>query len=391
MRLLFVNYEFPPLGGGAGKATYNLARELVALGHRVDVLTSRSSGGEPPREESGGLTVHRVPSWRKGVHDCGFRGAITFLLFALLPFSRLTAAHRYDLIHYFFAVPTGLLALLPGPHRRLPYLVSLRGSDVPGYDTYNTRLQRLHRLLLPLTGTILKHAAEVVAVTQSLKDTALRAFPAIAIRVVPNGVDAEFFSAPRPPGRSSGGRLKLICVARLIERKGVQDLLAALAALDNPAISLLIVGTGSYEERLKRLCGEMRLNGRVTFYGFCEPRLLPGLLARSDVFILPSRAEAFGNVFAEAMACGLPVIGSAVGGIPDIVGADNGILVKPGSVEAIQCAIRRVQEAGDGLAAMRAANREKALNRYSWRSVARQHLAVYREITREPVDVASAP
>src|SRR4051812_8121992 len=81
LKLLIVNYEFPPIGGGASFACLGLARTLVARGHRVEVLTSRLAG-QPALEQIEGMLVHRVRSWRHGMHDCGLRGAATFLLFA---------------------------------------------------------------------------------------------------------------------------------------------------------------------------------------------------------------------------------------------------------------------------------------------------------------------
>jgi len=375
MKILLLNYEFPPIGGGGGKATYNLAKELTLLGHRVDVLTARMKG-QPYREKKDGFTVFRVMSWRKSIHDCGFRGAFTFLFFAVFRFQQLTRKNRYDVIHYFFGLPTGFLSLLPGPHGKIPYLISLRGSDVPGYDRYNKNLQRAHWLLLPLTRKIWKDAKQIVAVTTSLKKKALQTDPLRKITVIPNGVDPVFFKIPRPENKAGNG-LKLISVARLIERKGVQDILTALAELSDPEISLLVVGTGNVERQLEKLCKDLFLNGSVTFYGFCLPQKLPELLVENDVFILPSLAEAFGNVFAEAMACGLPIIGSDIGGIPDLVGKKNGILVAPGDVDQIKGAILKIKESNHLRAQMSRANREKMMKQYNWKSIAKRHIEVY--------------
>jgi glycosyltransferase involved in cell wall biosynthesis len=378
MNVLIINYEFPPVGGGAGKATYNLARQLADMGHRVDILTSRMKG-QPSREELHGMTIYRVRSWRKGIHDCGFRGALTFLFFAILPFFRITHKNTYDLFHYFFGLPTGFLALLPGPHRKNPYIVSLRGSDVPGYDEYNNNLQRIHRLMLPLTKKIWKNSRQIVAVTESLKNKALQTLPNVEIKVIPNGVDSLFSKLPAPEHKRDDS-YKLISVARLIERKGIQDVLSALAELRDQDISLLIVGEGNYKDHLKKLSRDLSLDGRVTFYGYCPPHKLPDLLMNSDAFILPSRAEAFGNVFAEAMACSLPVIGSHAGGIPDLVGIDNGMLVKPGDIEMIKQAITTMKASKGLKKKMGAANRKKILENYSWESVTNQYISVYHNV-----------
>ncbi|MCU0598944.1 MAG: glycosyltransferase [Desulfobacterales bacterium] len=377
MNVLIINYEFPPIGGGAGKASYNLGRQLAAAGHRVDVLTSRMTG-QPSNETLDGMTVFRVRSWRKGIHDCGFRGALTYLFFAIAPFLRITRKNTYDLIHYFFGLPTGFLALLPGPHRKIPYIVSLRGSDVPGYDEYNKPLEMVHRLAKPVTKKIWKNAREIVAVTTSLKCKALQTLSKAQIRVIPNGVDSFFLNLPKPEN-SKDKRFKLISVARLIERKGIQDVLKALAELADPDTSLLVVGEGNYMGRLKKLSSDLSLDDRVSFYGFCHPHKLPDLLMKSDAFILPSRVEAFGNVFAEAMACGLPVIGSDAGGIPDLVGADNGMLVKPGDIAMIKRAIASMKASKEKKMQMGAVNRKKILEEYSWESITNQYISLYHD------------
>jgi glycosyltransferase involved in cell wall biosynthesis len=375
MNLLLLNYEFPPVGGGAGKATYNLAAELALLGHQVDVLTSKTKG-QPTKEKMLGFTVYRVMSWRKGIHDCGFRGAFTYLFFAIFKFLQLTRKNKYDAIHYFFGLPTGFLSLLPGPHNQTPYFISLRGSDVPGYDKYNKSLEKVHRLLAPLTRRIWKNAERIIVVTNSLKETALLTAPSQKFHVIPNGVESIFLkSVPLVNPKSAG--LKLISVARLIERKGIQHILYALADLKDPDISLSIVGSGNFEAHLKKICKDLSLDGVVTFYGFCDPRGLPELYAGSDVFILPSQAEAFGNVFAEAMACGLPVIGTDIGGIPDLVGKENGVLIRPGDIDQIKHAIVTLKKSHNLRMHMQLANRKKITEQYRWNSVASQHIEAY--------------
>ncbi|MBC2717011.1 MAG: glycosyltransferase family 4 protein [Desulfobacteraceae bacterium] len=375
MNILLLNYEFPPIGGGAGKATYNLARELARLGHKVDVLTSKLKS-QLDQENLDGFTVYRVMSWRKGIHDCGFRGALTYVLFAIFKFLQLTRKNQYDVTHYFFGLPTGFLSLLPGPQNKTPYFISLRGSDVPGYDKYNKSLEKVHRILAPLTRKIWRNAEQIIVVTNSLKQTALLTAPSQKFHVIPNGVESKFLKVLPSTNKKSNG-LKLISVARLIERKGIHYILNALADLQDPDISLLIVGTGNFETQLKKICKDLSLEGVVTFYGFCNPQVLPELYAKYDVFILPSLAEAFGNVFAEAMACGLPVIGTNIGGIPDLVGKENGILTRPGDIDQIKHAIVRLKKSEMLRTQMQLANRKKIIEQYSWKRVANQYITIY--------------
>lgn len=376
MDILLLNYEFPPLGGGAGRATYHLAEELAKKGHTVHVLTSRDSG-EKSEELIKGFTVFRVYSLRKGIHDCGFRGALTYVLSASLKFLKLTRQNRYDVIHYFFSLPTGFISLLPGAHRKIPYIISLRGSDVPGYDIYNLSLQKVHGLVNPLTRLIWKKAKKVVALSNGLKLIALQTAPHQKMDVIPNAIDSQLFYINSAP-KKSNDVLKLITVARLIERKGIQHILYALLELQDKQIELMIVGTGQYEQALKSLSEGLSLNRQVTFYGSCPQEKLANLYGLNDVFILPSLAESFGMVFLEAMACGLPVIAGRVGGVPDIIKDDNGILVAPGVIAEIKNAIVKLKKDHRLRVSMAKANRTKVEQSYLWNIVAEKYLTAYK-------------
>lgn len=375
MKLLLINYEFWPIGGGAGMATYSIAKELVKLGHTVDVLTTGKNGnGEV--QNLNGFDVYRVHTWRKGIHDCGFRGALTFLSSAALRLRQLVQEKKYDLIHYFFSFPTCFLTLFPGNHRKTPYILSLRGSDVPHYDEYHRTLQYLHFVLKPINRMLWRRAKKVVALSESLKEIANRTEPCQDIEIIPNGVDTKLFCINRNQ-KVSDGIFRLITVSRLVKRKGIQNLLQAIKNLQDPSIQLLIVGSGNYEHQLKNLSQELALNGQVKFFGFCHCNQLPRLYNQSDVFILPSLAESFGLVFLEAMACGLPIIGAHTGGIPDIVQDENGILVTPESISEIQAAILKMRDSQQLRTDMGNRNRQRVIKHYSWQRVAEEYQKIY--------------
>ncbi len=373
MHVLIVNYEFPPLGGGAGSGSYHLAKKLVAAGHCVDVLTS-AARGQARHEQLSGINVYRVTSWRKGIHDAGFRGAFTFILFAVPQFLRLTSNNGYHVIHYFFSLPTGILTLLPGPHRNIPYIVSLRGSDVPGYDPFNKPLVFFHQLLKPVTRRIWRRAQQVVAVCSSLKQTALQTDPSMGIAVIPNGVDTQLFTAV---SKHDPHCFQLITVSRLIERKGIQHILQALATLPLADVHLTIVGEGNYQQTLIEQSKQLGLQDRVTFYGYCPREQLSQVFEGKHVFVLPSMAEAFGQAFVEAMAFGLPVIGAKTGGVMDVIAEENGILVDADSPEQIKDAITTLYHDRQRCQQMGKNNRNKVVEHYSWQCVAEQYDLCY--------------
>jgi len=375
MKLLLLNYEYPPLGGGAGRAMQSIAKQLVEMGHDVDIITSHTKFSFDYILDEG-VKVYFVPSLRKGIHDSGLRGAFTYLFFAYLKLLKLFRHSKYDFVHYFFSLPTAFLSILPGKHRKLPYIVSLRGSDVPSYDIHNKKLEFLHKLYLPITKFIWKKAKAVIAVTTSLKETALRSKPDQLIDVIPNGIDTNIFS-PAAECKRNDNKFRLITVSRLIKRKGIQYVLKALSEINDNSISLTIIGEGNYENELKNMSDKLGLAERVSFLGFRKRTTIPSYLQQSDVFILLSLAEAFGNVIAEAMACGLPIIGANEGGIPDLVNEENGILVQPENIPQIKSAIIAMKTNEEMRIKMGKVSTIKIEEEYKWEKVALAYNKIY--------------
>jgi glycosyltransferase involved in cell wall biosynthesis len=379
MRLLFVNYEFPPVGGGAAYASFATARELVALGHQVDFLTTAAEGhrGDEVLE---GIHVHRVPSFRRGVHQAGFLGAFGFIAGAAARIGALTRRHDYQVCHYYFGLPTGILARVPGPHRRRPYVVSLRGSDVPGYDT---ALDRYHRLLRPLTRSIWKGAASVVANSGDLRRLALRTTPDLAIDVIHNGADAVAALPVRSEAREG---LRVLTVSRLIARKGLDTLIRALAATPAGRLSLDIAGEGPDETILRRLAADCGVGDRVRFHGFVDRAGLRALRARADMFVLASRAESCSMALLEAMGAGLPLIATGVGGTLELVNdGSNGLLFDSGNVEQLTAAMNTLAGNPALRGRMAAANRGLVAERCTWLSVARRYERLFQLAAGLPV------
>ncbi|HEX5387857.1 MAG TPA: glycosyltransferase [Gemmatimonadales bacterium] len=397
--VLVLNYEYPPVGGGAGVATAALAAALAGRGIRVDVVTAHPGDRSIPPvvAEGRGLTVHRVRSRRTAVHEATMLDAASYLAAALPCVRRLRRGVTYDVAHFFFSLPTGML--LPLFRGGEATIVSLRGSDVPGYDPSNRGLQRAHRLLRPVTRAIWRRADRVVAVCESLGRLALRTDPWLRYTVIPNGVDIDCFrpaaAAAAAAGACAGSPIRCIAVARLVERKGLDDLLLAVARLEHGRYRLEIVGSGPAEPALRDLAGRLGLGDMVRFTGAVGRAAVGERLRDADLFTLPSREEAFGNVFAEAMAAGLPVVGTAVGGIPEVVHeGEHGFLVPPRDPGALAAAIRRLGEQPALRAAISTRNRARAVSHFSWAAVAEKYLAVYaaaRRVTKAERSSGSEP
>ena len=389
MRVLLLNYEYPPLGGGAGVATQALARGLASRGVTVDVVTSgdrddqRSEvlwDGRAPQE--GLVTVYRVKSRRTGVHQAGMGGAFNYLRAALpLVRARMRDEH-YDIVHLFFSLPTG--AMLPFlALRETPVILSLRGSDVPGYDPCQPRLDRAHRMLLPLTRWIWRRADRVIAVCESLGRLALRTDPGLQYSVIPNGVDLTWFRPSRRVHSRHPGTIRCLAVARLVERKGIADLIRAIASLERGRYQLEIVGSGPDEWELRGLAARLGISREVMFTGSLDRTAIPGRYREADIFTLAPWGDAFGHVFAEALASGLPIVGSTAGGVPELVEhGKNGFLVPPREPIALAAAIRLLADNPDLRARIGRRNRAQAEANLSWARVTTRYLSVYQGALR---------
>jgi len=384
MRVLLLSDEFPPSGGGAGIATHALARGLAARGVTVDVVTAGS------RDESqaellwdgsavteGLLTVHRVRS----PGTVGVRGALSYAAAGLCVARRLLRAERYDVVHVIFSLPTGVMLLL----LRLggvPVVVSLRGCNVPGYDPTQRPVERAHRVLRPLTRWIWRRADRVIAVSESLGRLARHTLPELRYAVIPNGVDLGRFRPRLRPARPHE-RVRCLAVARLVERKGLSHLIRAVALQERGRVELEIVGSGPEEAALRALAAELGVADLVTFTGPLDRAAVAQRYREADLFALACCDESSGSVFAEAMASGLPIVGSAAGGIPELVrDGRNGLLVPPGDAPALAAAIRRLAESPRTRVEMGRRNRADAEERLSWERITARHLSIYQGVQR---------
>ena len=261
--------------------------------------------------------------------------------------SRLRRDFPFDLIDAHFAYPDGLAAVLLGRLLRRPVVVTLRGSIV--------RLQhyRLHR---PQIRWALDHAAQVIAVSQSLKDVATDlGVDARHISVIPNGVDlAKFRPKVRSAAREACGlpldRPIILTVGGIYEGKGQHHVVEALARLSarRPDAVYVMVGEDrrdGYVEGLRERVARAGLGERVRFAGRKPHDALADWYSAADVFCLATRSEGWANVLLEALACGTPVVATRVGGNAEIVPSDRyGLLVAHGDVPALADALDRAIE-----------------------------------------------
>jgi teichuronic acid biosynthesis glycosyltransferase TuaC len=275
----------------------------------------------PRREQQMGVEVYRpryfsFPGVFKGLD------ARLMALGALRAVRALRREGRVDLIDAHFGYPDGCAALRVAQRLGVPCTVTLRGTEAR---------HALDSELRPQLSAALRSAARVFAVADSLRDVAISlGVQQASVRTVGNGVDStKFRASDRVAQRQRLGLPQdatvLITVGGLVERKGFHRVIACMPELLRafPALHYLVVGSpgpeGDYSERLKRQVAELGLGERVHFLGGMPPERLCDALSAADVFVLATRNEGWANVLLEAMACGLPVVATDVGGNAQVV------------------------------------------------------------------------
>ena len=375
MRLLLINYEYPPLGGGAGNATKNIARELAALGHEVEVLTS-SFKGLPAREDHDGYKVRRLPVLRRYEDRCSRIEMAVFMAVSSLGVLTRRGARRPDAAIAFFGMPGGPAAWVLKALRNVPYVVSLRGGDVPGFQPYD--LATMHRLTRPAIRFFWRQAKAVVANSRGLKDLAMKSAPdGVAVQVIPNGVDTRCFSPSEGSEDEEDARLRtqrtrLLFVGRVVFQKGLDILMSALAELPHSARwNLTIVGDGGDRDSLEEQAQALGISGRIHFEGWRSKENICQAYRDADVFVLPSRDEGMPNAVLEAMSSGLPVIATRIAGSEELIeDGRSGLLVEPESVAELSASLAKLIDDPVWRRKMGRRGRERVEAEYTWRSVA---------------------
>ena len=386
MRVLILNYEFPPLGGGAGNATAELVRSLENEPDlEVVVVTSSTGAKRVSRNEfTANSTIYYLPIGKSGanIHYQTNRELLTYVFACHRFLRKLLREERFDRCIAFMTVPAGVNAWLI--RKQVPYVVSLQGSDVPGYSE---RFKTLYRFLTPTIHRIWRDADAVAANSEGLRKLAIRGAPEQEIGVIPNGVDTELFS-PAPEGEGEqDGKQRIVCVGRLIERKGVWELLEAfaLAAEELPRAQLDLVGSGNLEQLLQRRIEERGLAERITLHGSVPHEDLPLYLRNSSVFVLPSHAEGMSNALLEGMSCGLPVVVTDTGGTQELV-KGNGIVVPMREPKALAAALVELLNDEERRAAWGRVSREIALS-LSWDAMALRYMGLCGRRRHEPESI----
>lgn len=375
MNLWVINHEFPPLGGGGATACEALVRRMAARGQAMTVFTA-AWRGLPQREKKDGYEIIRVSSRRKREDRSTPWEMISFIRKATAAVSEETRNALPDATLSFFTFPSGVVARNLKRKTGVPYLVSVRGHDVPGFLPH--RYGWYHRILLPLFHSVWREASSVVANSRSLEERVRHAARGISLLHIPNGIDSVYFRANGKSNKGNG-HARLLFVGRLTEQKGLAYLLKALSMLKKHPFSLRVVGDGELRISLEQEASRLGLQSSVTFVGRLPREEILSEYQQADLFILPSLDEGMSNVLLEAMACGLPMIATAVGDNTTLVESGrNGLLVPAGDERALTEALQKLLRDPEARRSMGEESRRRAMG-WTWEAVTDHYLQLLNE------------
>jgi len=390
MKILIPSIHYPPVIGGFEIFTQSIAEEIGKTDD-IFVVTSRVIN-VPDKEERNKLKIFRTsPQELKDLSYSGSKfilGAMVWIFFKSL---RIARKEKVQLIHA-QGFLSGILSYMLSKITRIPYIITIQSADFSVYH-HKLNIKPIVSLYEKMEKAIFINAKYCHAISKHLENHLLK-YGLKKTIVIPNGVDTKKF-VPDPDKFSTRKKLGfdtknlIVCVSRLEHKNGTHDLIEAAHILNEQKtkdgkqrdFKIIVLGSGSQREKLQEMIEKFALKDKVFLLGSILYSEVPKHVAAGDIFIRPSLAEGFGNVFVEAMAAGAAVIGTPVGGIPDFLKDNvNGLFCEPGNPKDIAEKIEKLMS-DKNLAQKLITNGIKtAREEYDWTGIAKRVRDLYGEI-----------
>ncbi len=353
MKILVLCYEYPPIGGGGGRAAQSIAEALEARGHEVRVQTAGMSH-LPARETIRGVEIFRTPSFRRREDTCAVHEMGLFVATSFLPTLRHIARWQPDVIHAHFAMPTGLLAWVAHWVTGVPYVLTAHLGDVPGALPQDT--DTLFKMIDPIARRVWQQAAAVTAVSEFVSELAVAAYDRPVEKIL-NGIDlADRPEKPVPAGSPP----HLLFIGRFNPQKNLLFLIDALARLRDLDWTITVIGDGPQMLAVRERLAETGLQERARVTGWLKTPEVHAILREADALVMPSSVEGMPVAAVEALKFGLAIVGSAIPGLRDVASPENALLLPVGDVKAFASGLRALIGDPARFTAMKAASHEKA-------------------------------
>ena len=368
-KLLVLNYEFPPLGGGASPVSYEIAERLSKTGDfDIDVVTMGYKDLSKYEEVNSNFRIHRVKCLRSKKELCHPWEQATYLISGWFKCKELLKNNKYDICHCHFIIPTGVLAMKLKKKFGLEYVITAHGSDVPGFNT--DRFKFLHKFTGSLLKKISKEAKNIISPSLYLKDLILNnisLFNKEKVIIIPNGIDVNKF-IPKEKEKyifSSG---------RLLARKGFQYLIQAVSDKDI-GYEIHIAGDGPMMTELKKIAEKSKT--KIVFHGWLDNngQEYKDLLEQAAIYVLASEKENASIALLEAMSAGCAVITTNVSGCPETIGS-AGLLINSRDANDLKIKLNIIVNDINKLIELQKKAEDRVKNIYDWDIVLKEYIKV---------------
>ncbi|KKP48328.1 MAG: Glycosyltransferase [Candidatus Woesebacteria bacterium GW2011_GWA1_33_30] len=378
MKILFVDFEYPPLGGGGGIGNKALVDELSKK-HQIDVLTSHYKG-LPMLEKKGNVCIYRAPILlRKSIETSTLVSLFTYCISAAFIGLKQIRNKNYDVIHSFFAVPSGLVGILLSKISKVPHVLTILGGDI--HDPTKILSPSRNFFTKSAVKYVLNNSDYVAAISTDVAERARKFYKLNRdsdIKIISFSLKKPDFVLPKVRKYAS---FTITTIARLVRRKRIADLIRAIKKIDT--VRLKIIGDGPLRLELENLARENGVSNRVDFVGFVNEKTKYKILKASHCFALISSHEGFGIVYLEAMYCSLPVIAGNIGGHNDfLVNKETGFIIKVGDVNEIAKSIELLKNHQIKRSVMGVHNK-KIVGKYYIEKIAKQYENVYQIFSKK--------
>jgi len=319
-----LNNEFPPLGGGTASVNLAILKEFAKMPDiSVDLLTSATGKQYEEERFAENVRIFRLPVHAGNIHHASNWQLLEYSVRAFLKANSLTSSFEYQSCLAWCTVPAGAVALLLYRLRGIPYLVRVSGPDLPGFEK---RYHNTVRVLLPLLRQIWRKAKYVIVKCKEEAEVLEAVCPQLRLETVPNGVDTSVFY-PRKEPRQLDKPFTFLSVGRLIARKNQHLIIEAMKELRRQGIEakLILIGEGDSKEKYQALIDAYQLADCIELRGYVPRENMPEVYREADCFVLASEAEGMSVALLEAVASGLRLVSTTVGGIAEIVKEGPGI------------------------------------------------------------------
>lgn len=371
MNILLLNYEYPPIGGGAGTATYNYAQEFVKLRHNVVIITS-AFGSLYEYNNNNGVHLYRVPALRMHQDRSNPLQMLAYNFSSILFSKKIINRHKINHVIAFMSIPSGITAYIIKKLFAKEYMIFLGGGDVPGSQIH---LNTYHKVVSPIRKAVLRNAKHIIACSDGLGKLSYKTdkYPTTTITV---GVDIDYFK----PRIKADNKVVFVFVGRFSLVKNVEYIIKefALLAKEYENVHLNLVGDGPFYEQVYALHKELRIEDKVTFFGWVDKAKVRDIYNQSDCIINSSDAEGLSNTNLEAMSSGLAAIVSDVTGNNDLIVHETNGLLFPLKDGALYEAMKRITTDKELLNTLKKKSREEVCKNYTMKRSAQNYIDLMR-------------